>query len=75
MRKASSNTELFIGLCTFCRMFDIDYHRFRRRLIKCRTRIFRFNGLSYVELNDIKSILETYGQKYREAIDYLKQLG
>lgn len=77
MRQAKNKTETFIGLFSFCKKFNLPYWKLRYRIIKCRMRIFRFNGISYVEKENLKEILSTYKANYLSnvdnAIDYLNQ--
>jgi len=42
MRKASSNTETYVGLVSFCRRFKLKYYTIRYLAVKNRLRIFRF---------------------------------
>jgi len=78
MRKASSNTEVYIGLFSFCRRFELKYHVIRHLAIKNRLRIFRFNHLSYVEVNSILCLLRAnkdfLSGNVEKAIDYLESL-
>jgi hypothetical protein len=78
MRKASSNTETYVGLFSFCRRFKLKYYTIRYLAVKNRLRIFRFNNLSYIEVNSMLCLLR--GNKnflsgnVEQAIDYLETL-
>ena len=78
MRQAQDNTELFIGLYTFCSRFNLTYDRVRYLSIKCRLRLFRFNGISYLESNNLLDLLKSYRDfldgSVTSAIDYLNSL-
>jgi len=78
MRKTSSKTKTYVGLFSFCCRFKLKYHTIRYLAIKNRLRIFRFNNLSYVEVNSMLCLLR--GNKnflsgnVEQAIDYLETL-
>jgi hypothetical protein len=78
MRQASSNTEIYVGLFSFCHRFKLKYHTIRYLAIKNRLRIFRFNHLSYVEVNSMLCLLRAnkdfLSGNVEEAIDYLESL-
>jgi hypothetical protein len=78
MRKANSNTETYVGLFSFCRRFKLKYYTIRYLAVKNRLRIFRFNNLTYIEVNSMLCLLR--GNKnflsgnVEQAIDYLETL-
>lgn len=78
MRKPQDNSELFIGLFTFCKKFKLNYYRVRYKIIKCRMRIFLFNGITYVEVNNLKDLARSnpklFGVSVSSIIDYLETL-